>query len=182
MQLTKRQWLMFSFFIVNFAYILLAAALTGDFGVIFANLSILIFLAALYLERGYASRYYVLLAAVWLIVEFIMSWVFNGVIPTSIEGMLYLGTEIALYVAVGFFGYTYYHNLFKQNKYWILIIVLAAPTLAIELLYASSALAQFTLNIPPLTMIQIILSIIYSMTLPAVMIIYTIIRKKEITY
>ena len=182
MQLTKRQWVMFSFFIVNFAYILLSAALTSDFNVIFANLSILIFLAALYLERGYASRYYVLLASVFLIVDYMIGMAFGGRILYFFDFLVSNLIELSLYVAVGFFGYAYYHQQFKRNKYWITIILLSIPSLIYTLINASTMLSLFIQILPPLTLIQIILSIIYNLTLPAVMIIYTLIRKKEIIY
>src|SRR5690606_41385776 len=75
MTLTKRQWIMFTLFIIELSYVLFTSALVGSLLVISSSLSTLLFLGALYLEHNYNSKRMLLLAGVWLIVNMIFSMI-----------------------------------------------------------------------------------------------------------
>src|SRR5690554_3778213 len=119
MMLTRRQWMMFTLFIIELAYVLFTAARTGDITIISSSLSILLFLGALYLEHNHNSKRILLLAAVWLIVNMVFSLI--QIVPVvftsfSLFTITNLLSHIALYIGVYLFSMKYYKGNFYNLK------------------------------------------------------------------
>lgn len=132
MTLTKRQWIMFTLFIIELAFVLFTAALSGSLFAISGSLSRLLFLGALYLENNYNSKRILLLAGVWLIVGMIfqLMQVLPQVISNlSLFAIFDLAILLLLYVGIYLFSMKYYNGNFYNKKENLIITLLVIPTI-----------------------------------------------------
>src|SRR5690554_3093936 len=119
MYLSKRQKIMFIFFIIEFGFILFFGAVFGDINIILGNLSALLFLGALYLDRNDNSRYVLVLASAMIIVHGLINYFLN---PGSYLDL----TELFIllqYVAIYFFALNFYYSDFNNPTKRIVIII-----------------------------------------------------------
>lgn len=178
--MNKRQKVMFSFFLIAFAYILFSAALTQNINIIVGNLSVLLFLAALYMDNSLQSKTILVLASAMMIINTIISFVANPMTILTFGGII----NIILYIGIYFFALNVYRDNFNKRDVNYLIMVLALPKLIFSLygfIDISVALMNFNAGIS-LNTIMIILNPLVSGLIPLAMIVYTWFRMKYISF
>lgn len=182
MTLTKRQWIMFTLFIIELGFVLFNAALFQNILVISSSLSTILFLGALYLEHNPNSNRLLLLAAVWLIVNAIFSMI--PVIPSIFSSfnlvvLLDVVITIMLYVGIYKFAMKFYQRDFYNKKENVNVTLLVIPTILIGFYFAyqyfSAPILGGTFDI-----IYALASIISSMIIPLAIVLYTWLRHKNI--
>lgn len=129
MYLSKRQKIMFIFFIIEFGFIFLGGAVFQNINIILGNLSALLFLGALYLDRNDNSRFVLVLASAMIIVHGLIDYFLN---PGRYLDIMEL-FKILQYVAIYFFALNFYHRDFNNPTKRIIIIVLSLPLILISL-------------------------------------------------
>jgi len=182
MTLTKRQWIMFTLFIIELAYVLFTAAFSGSLLDIASSLSRLLFLGALYLENNYNSKRILLLAGVWLIVGMIFQLM--QVLPViiaslSVFAVFDLTILVLLYIGIYLFSMKYYNGNFYNKKENIIITLLVIPTI----LFGFYNLYLF-LTLPiisnPIALSYTFMGILSRMIIPLSITTYTWLRHKNI--
>src|SRR5690554_355038 len=182
MTLTKRQWIMFTLFIIELSYVLFTSALVGSLLVISSSLSTLLFLGALYLEHNYNSKRMLLLAGVWLIVNMIFSMI--QVFPVLISNfntdvMFDVAVVILLYVGIYKFSMMYYQGNFYRRNENILVSVLVIPTI-LMVGYQLYLYLKLPLIGNPLEITYVFIGFISKMIIPLAILTYTWLRHKNI--
>ncbi len=167
---------MFIFFIIYFAYTLFSAAINQDIYVIVSNLSVVLFLAALYLENNLNSKYILVLASAMMIINAIFTFVRTPALILTVSGVL----NILLYIAVYVFALNYHQGKFQNKQRNLLVTLLSLPIAGYSLyyfyLYGISAY-----NILPIGIyLQLVIGWLLGVIIPAAMITYTFMRAKRI--
>lgn len=175
-QMTKRQLVMFIFFIIYFAYTLFSAAINQDIYVIVSNLAVVLFLAALYLENNLNSKYILVLASAMMIINAIFTFVRIPMLILTVQGIL----NILLYIAVYLFALNYHQGRF-QNKQRNLLVTLLSLPIAGYSLYYFYLYGTALYNVLPIgSYLQLIIGWLLGVIVPAAMITYTYMRTKRI--
>lgn len=176
MQMTKRQTIMFILFIVEFAYTLFSAAIYQDIYMIVSNISVVLFLAALYLENNLNSRYILVLASAMMIINALFTFIRVPTAIVTVPGIL----NILLYIAVYLFALSYHQGQFYNKQRNLLITLLSLP-IALVALYDFYIYSTTLYNIAhPVIYFQIIIGALLGAIIPAAMITYTYLRSKRI--
>jgi len=174
--LTKRQRIMFIFFVIYFAFTLFSAALSLNIDVVLSNLAVLLFLAALYLERNINSRFIIVLASAMMIVSFIFSLGSRIMMMSTPIVMIELVIDILFYVSVYFFALSFYQRSFFIKKRNMMIIFLLVPQIGYTLYHITLALIESSIFIQfygTLNFMHMILSYLLSgLTVAAAIITY----------
>lgn len=135
--LTKRQWTIFIFFIIELIVTLFMVSYTGNLQFLTGNLSTLLFLAALYLEKSERSRSILLLSAVWIIVYGAIGAanILAGMFASGdSELVIDLVISLSMLAAVFMFSTNYYQSNFRSKERNLGIYVLLLPSIAIGIL------------------------------------------------
>src|SRR5690554_77044 len=182
MTLTKRQWIMFTLFVIELSYVLFTAAIVGSLIVISSSLSTILFLGALYLEYNHNSKRMLLLAAVWMIVNMLFSAV--QIVPMlltnfSLFAMIDFIIVILLYVGIYLFAMKYYKGNFYNKKENLIITVLVIPTILLGF-YMLFDFLSLPIGGNPIEITYVIVGFISSMIVPLAIIIYTWLKHKNI--
>lgn len=182
MTLTKRQWIMFTLFIIELGYVLFNTALMGTLLVISSSLSTLLFLGALYLEHNPNSKRILLLAGVWLIVNMVFSMI--QVMPVlfsnfSILRLIDIIIIILLYIGIYLFSMKYYGGSFYNKKENIIITLLVTPTILI-VMYTIYEFFRLPITGNTLDIAYILVGFISRMIIPLAITTYTWLRHKNI--
>lgn len=180
--LTKRQWTIFIFFIIELIFTLFMVAYSGDLSFLTGNLSTLLFLAALYLEKNERSRTILLLSAVWIIV-------YGAIGAANILASMFaagdsaflidLVISLSMLAAVFMFSTNYYQSNFRSKERNLGIYVLLLPSIAIGIF---NLVTYFNFIFSPniLVVIMFIFEMLSALTLPLAMLIYTWMRERRI--
>ncbi len=184
MKLTKRQWIMFTLFIIVFAHTLFSAAMAQSVNVILSNLSVLMFLAALYMDKSGNSRFVLLLSAIWIIVNAIFDYM--QVIPQllnnfSLPTLISIITSALKFVAIYYFAMAFYKDGFRKFKNNLLITVLLLPALFNVLYVVYSYLGLPAGLFSPLELFMLYIGLIINSVLPIAMLLYTWLRYHRIS-
>ncbi|MBN3490993.1 hypothetical protein JV173_05625 [Acholeplasma equirhinis] len=177
MRLTKRQWIMFSFFIIYFATIMLLFALTGYIEYLLSNIAVILFLAALYLENSPSSSYVVVLSTIMEVVSLFFGIIENPGIMLTFFGIL----ELVKVVAMGYFAYAYFKVGFRRQNVFIPIVVLSG-LLGLYYLFTmiQTMMSIYSFNILNITIITLIS--LKDLALPAAIITFTFFKRKQSNY
>ncbi|WP_025724932.1 hypothetical protein [Acholeplasma granularum] len=182
MTLTKRQWILFTLFIIEFAYTLLNVSLSGDLRILSSNLSTLLFLGALYLEHSFHSKRVLLLSGVWLIVNGI--FLLFQLVPSVLLSLHYLSIILLIslimsYIAIYFFSMKYYRSEFFDKKDNIKVTIFALPLILFNIysIYMFFSMLN-TSNI--LLILYGLVGYFSSMIIPVAIILYTWLNYKNI--
>ena len=175
MYLSKRQKIMFIFFIIQFAYIFFAGAVFQDINIILGSLSSLLFLGALYLERNDNSRYVLVLASAMIIVHGLINYFLSQPLSLNYSEIF----KLLMYVAIYFFALNFYRSDFNNSTKRVIIIVLSAPLLIISIVNGIY-LSQYMFT--SLELFLILFGFYAEALIPLAMITYTLLSFKQIDY
>ncbi len=173
--LSKRQKIMFIFFIIEFAYILFAGAVFKDINIIVGNLSVLLFLGALYLDRNDNSRYILVLASAMIIVHGMINYLLNPNEYLNINELF----KILQYIAIYFFALNFYKRDFNNQTIRFVIILLSIPLILVSI---SSGIALTNHLFASLELFLIVSGFYIQTLIPIAMIVYTIMSFRQIDY
>lgn len=184
MKLSKRQWVMFTLFIIVFAHTLFSAAILQNMSVIVSNLSLLLFLAALYMDKNSNSRFVLLISGLWIIVSAIMDYLrilpymFD---PFQLTSFFSLVVSTLKFFAIYFFIMSFYNNTFRNFKKNMTITLLLVPSL----IMVGYTLYTY-LNLPVelfsgFELLSLYINLIVSFILPIAMFLYTWMRYSRIS-
>lgn len=174
MNLRGRQKVMFIVFAITLLIIMFLTAYLGNLNFLTSNLYLLLFLAALYLDKSYNSKYVLVLStAVLLVNELLTILRYPGV-------LLYIDNIIRIisYVGLYFFAMEFLKGTFRSKDKSYLIIGLTVPYVVVVIINIINMLifGQITLTI--LGMVSLA-GILLELVFPASIIYYTISRLKN---
>lgn len=170
-----RQRVMFILFAVVLLAVLYVAAFVGDINIVLSNLYLLLFLAALYLDRSENSKMVLVLSAAVLIVNIVLSY---AQVPQALFTMSAL-IDGLLYASLYFFAMAFLKGGFRDKTKVNLIIILALPALILNLLDFSSVV-RFAIIDADFTKMFMLAVYLIDMVFPLSIILYSLFKSNRI--